>query len=212
MRRARAFTILEVMVSIAILALLASALMAFSFGLGDRRDRLMREGERGAMLARVVDRLERAASTARRAAGTGERWLEVSGRGVWPTGGQPGVPTGPVGFTGRLEFVPDSGELVWRETSEDGEELMLIVPGVEAVLVDRFDDLVTASSGRPPVRVSIWLAGLGEPAPTAAAAADADEPQDITTLDDLALEQDEALPQRAADVVLVVADPAGERS
>ena len=212
-RSPRAFTILEVMVSIAILSMLTAALMAFSFGLGERRDRLMREGERGAMLARVMDRLERTASTSRRPARTGAQWLEISGRGVWPAAvgpGARGVPAGPGGVACRLEFDRDARSLTWRETSDAGEEMTLTIGDVEAVLVDRFDDLVTASGSQPPVRVSIWLAAVGGSG-RAGPANDAteDSGRDVATLEDLPLGDADDLPERAADVVLVVPDPVG---
>ncbi|MFI4882315.1 MAG: type II secretion system protein J [Phycisphaerales bacterium JB064] len=208
MRRVpRAFTILEVMISIAILAMLTAALMTFGFSLGERRDRLMREGERGAMLSRVMDRVERVSASARRPASTGSSWLEIKGRGVWPEAGESGVPAGPVGFTGRLEFSRDEGELVWRETSELGEEVELVIGDVEAVLVDRFDDLVTTSGSRPPVRVSIWLAAVGRVRP--AEPTEDELAGEMATLDALPLGEEDELPLRAADVVLVVADPMG---
>lgn len=209
-RAPRAFTILEVMVSIAILAMLTAALMTFGFGLGERRDRLMREGERGAMLSRVMDRLERTAATSRGPAKTGEDWLEVSGRGVWPASSASGGPAAPVGVACRLEFDRDAGRLTWRETSDAGEEMTLTIGDVEAVLVDRFDDLVTASGSRPPVRLSIWLAAVGgstPPSPMMEAADDAG--LYVASLDDLPLGDADDLPARAADVVLVVPEPVG---
>lgn len=210
-RGAGGFTILEVMVSIAILALLVSALLAFGFGLGSRRDRLIREGERGATLARVVERVERLGSTARRPASLGDHWLEIRGRAVWPELGGSGVPAGPEACTGRLEFSADERQLVWRETNERGGALELVVPEIEAVLMDRFEDLALASGARAPVRVSLWLGAVGN-APPARDEPAADESLDeMATLDDaMALPlEDEDLPARPADVVFVVADPIG---
>jgi len=206
MRRAGpcAFTIMEVMVSIAILAMLVSALLTFSFGLGARRDRLVREGDRGATLARVMDRLERLASTSRSQASTGSDWLEVAGRGVWPEATRSGVPAGPVECTGRLSFDAEPGELTWREQSAGGSSFELVVADVEAVLIDRFDDLVTSAGAQPPIRVSIWLAPVG-----GLAAASDEEAIDVG-LDEFEpmemFEEELDLPARPADTVYVVAE------
>jgi prepilin-type N-terminal cleavage/methylation domain-containing protein len=205
---ARGFTMLEVMISIAVLAILSAALITFTFGLGGRRDRMVREGERGAMLARVLDRVERAASTAHDHAGHGPDWLELEGRGVWPAAGRAGVPAGPVGFTGRLAFAKDAGELTWTETTEAGDSMALVVRNIEAVVVDHFDDLVTASGSQPPLRVCVWLAPVGRAAP---------QPQEEDAPDGEAMPGDpsaplmdeDALPERPADVVFVVAGPRG---
>ncbi len=197
--RAGGFTMLEVMISIAILALLSAALITFTFGLGGRRDRLTREGERGAMLARVLDRLERTASSAEEPASIGSDWLEVDGRGVWPAADRAGVPAGTVGYTGRLKFSPDRKELAWRERAETGGEVELLVGDIEAVLVDRFDDLVTTLGSRPPVRVCVWLAPVGRVVPRV-------EEEDAPDGALPSLEEPE-LPLRAADIVFVVANP-----
>lgn len=212
MRRihARGFTMLEVMISIAILALLSAALITFGFGLAGRRDRLVREGERGAVLARVLDRVERAAGSAEEHARHGEDWLELSGRGVWPAADRAGVPAGPVGYTGRLSYSQYTGELVWREATENGESVELVVGDIEAVLVDHFEDLVTMSGSQPPLRVCVWLARPGWEPPTPddpeAVGEDGEPLEPVPAFDDL--EEDE-LPERPAEVVFVVADPAG---
>lgn len=206
MTRRRGFTMLEVMVSIAILAILSAALITFTFGLGGRRDRMVREGERAAMLARVLDRVERAASVSPGHGGHGTDWLEVEGRGVWPAAGRAGVPAGPVGFTGRLSFAKDAGELTWVERTEAGDSMELVVGDVEAVLVDHFDDLVTTSGSRPPLRVCVWLAPVGQRA---------SEPEPMDELAEAALPdgepalmmEEELLPERPADLVFVVAGP-----
>jgi type II secretory pathway pseudopilin PulG len=201
---------LEVMISIAILAMLSAALITFGFGLAGRRDRLVREGDRAAVLARVLDRVERTVASAEEPARNGEDWLELSGRGVWAATDRAGVPVGPVGYAGRLSYDKDTGELSWREVAESGDSVELVVGDVEAVLVDRFDDLVTTSGSQPPLRVSVWLARPGwEP----------EAAEDVEPIDEGGepvepgpafedLEEDE-LPLRPADVVFVVANPAG---
>ncbi len=202
------FTMLEVMISIAILAMLSAALITFGFGLAGRRDRLVREGDRSAVLARVLDRIERTASSAEEDARHGEDWLELSGRGVWPATDRAGVPAGPVGYTGRLRYTKDTGELTWREAAETGESVELVVGDIEAVLVDHFDDLVTTSGSRPPLRVCVWLARPGwEPSPVEdLELVDSDEMFDPVMGVDLG---EEELPARPADVVFIVPSPAG---
>lgn len=208
--RCRGFTMLEVMISIAILSILSAALITFGFGLAGRRDRLVREGDRGAVLARVLDRVERTAASAGEHARHGEDWLELSGRGVWPATDRAGVPAGPVGYSGRLSYSKYTGELVWREATDSGETVELVVGDIEAVLVDHFDDLVTSSGSQPPLRVCVWLAPTGwEPTP----------PEDLEPIgedgeliepepvfDDF---EEDQLPTRPADIVFVVANPAG---
>lgn len=205
--RARGFTMLEVMIAIGILVILTAALITFTFGLAGRRDRLVREGERGATLARVLDRLERVAATSSEQARHGDDWLELQGRGVWPAAGRAGVPAGPVGFTGRLSFAEGAGELAWTETSVTGESIELVVTDIEAVWVDHFEDLVTASGSRPPLRVSLWLAPVGR------GATGGDEAEDELAAMAPAMEipglEELELPERAADVVFVVAGPMG---
>ncbi|GIW73977.1 MAG: hypothetical protein KatS3mg103_0499 [Phycisphaerales bacterium] len=148
------------MVSIAILALLSAALMGFAFGLGGRRDRLVDEGQRAEALARVVERLERAVAGAHGPVRTGGDWVEVVGRAVWPS-----VEAGKVGLPGelsaRLGYEPGRRRLVWHEQGPQGEAMELVVPGVEAVAVDRFEEVVTATGSRPPVRVRVWLEAPG---------------------------------------------------
>jgi|GEM_PF-5737515 len=200
---------LEVMISIAILAMLSAALITFGFGLAGRRDRLVREGDRGAVLARVLDRIERTAASAEVNARHGEDWLELSGWGVWPVADRAGVPAGPVGYTGRLSYSQYTGELVWREATDGGESVDLVVGDIEALLVDHFDDLVTMSGSQPPLRVCIWLARPGwEPTP-----AEDLEPIGAEEMFDPAMDiagfEEEELPTRPADIVFVVASPAG---
>lgn len=212
MRLARTggFTMLEVMISIAILAILSAALITFGFGLAGRRDRLVREGDRGAVLARVLDRVERTASSAESVARHGEDWLELSGRGVWPVSDRAGVPAGPVGYTGRLSYSRSTGELVWRESTDVGGTMELVVVGIEAVRVDQFDGLVTMSGSEPPLRVCVWLARPGwEPASAVGMEATGSgvEPFEPDAMfDDL---EEAELPDRPADIVFVVADPVG---
>ncbi|MEQ9096827.1 MAG: type II secretion system protein [Phycisphaerales bacterium] len=199
------FTMLEVMVAIGILVVLSAALITFTFGLAGRRDRLVREGERAAMLARVLDRVERIAATAPDHARHGDDWLELRGRGVWPAVGRAGVPAGPMDFTGRLAFSEDAGELTWTETNSRGESVELVVTDVQAVLVDHFDDLVTASDRQPPLRVCLWLAPVGVArAPADRESSEMPAPQPEMEMPGL----DEALlPERPADVAFVVAGP-----
>lgn len=198
---------LEVMIAIGILVILSAALITFTFGLAGRRDRLVREGERAATLARVMDRVERLAATSSERARHGEDWLELSGRGVWPAAGRAGVPAGPVGYSGRLGFDKDAGELTWTETSDAGDTVELVVADIEAVLVDRFDDLVTASGSEPPLRVFAWLAPVDRQRPAIEAGdrsvAEIDPAMDIPGLEEL------ELPERPADFVFVVGAPMG---
>ena len=199
------------MVSIAILAVLTSALMTFGFGLADRRDRLVREGERGASLARVLERLERLASTSRRPARFGDTWLDVQGRGVWPASGEAGVPAMPVECIARLEFDPDALELTWRETNPLGDEMVLVVRDVEALWIDRFEDVVTTSGGQPPVRLSLWLAPIERARPATEgdeAGIDALEFQPAPLPEDAMGMDEPPLPDRPADAVFVVMAPA----
>ena len=199
---------LEVMIAIAILAVLSAALITFTFGLAGRRDRLVREGERSAMLARVLDRVERLAATAPDHARHGEDSFELRGRGIWPAAGRSGVPAGPSDVTGRLSFSEDAQEITWRETS-GGESVELVVTDIEAIYVDRFDELVTASGSRPPLRLCVWLAPVDRQRE-----ADAEELADAALESGLSPERslfDELeLPERPADVVFVVGDPLGK--
>lgn len=202
---------LEVMIAIGILAILSAALITFTFGLAGRRDRLVREGERAAMLARVLDRVERVAAASSERARHGEDWFELSGRGVWPAAGRAGVPAGPVGYSGRLGFDKDAGELTWTETSDAGETVELVVADIEAVLVDRFDDLVTASGREPPLRVFAWLAPVDRQRQTPEAGdaagggpgAEMDQAMELPGLEEL------ELPERPADFVYVVGGAMG---
>lgn len=172
MRRSRGFSVLEVLVSIAILAMLTGALLAFGMGLGDRRDRLMREGERAAVLARVFDRLERASLSALGPVRTGVDWAEVDGRGVWPSAEGVAGPIGPVDYAGRLSFSAASRELVWQEVGPSGQTIELRATDIEAVRVDRFEDLALTRGATPPVRVRVWLRALGLPEEEADGAAE----------------------------------------
>ncbi len=211
--RRHAFTIMEVMVSIAILSLLVSALMTFGFGLADRRDRLVREGDRSATLARVMDRIERLVSTAVDQPRVGTETLQIVGRGVWPQSGRAGVPAGPVRCTGRLSFDADAMELSWQETSDTGEEFELLVSDVQAIYIDRFEELVTTSGAQPPIRLSLWLAPVGDEAQLVVDnleddpfAIDEFEPLDPSAMMPPPPGEDE-LPPRPADVVFVLAEP-----
>ncbi|UYV11805.1 MAG: prepilin-type N-terminal cleavage/methylation domain-containing protein [Phycisphaera sp.] len=208
--RQRGFTMLEVMVSIAILSVLSAALITFGFGLAGRRDRLVREGERGAVLARVLDRLERTTASAEEHARHGEDWLELSGRGVWPATDRAGVPAGPVGYSARLSYSKYTGELAWRESTDSGETVELVVGDIEAVLVDHFDDLVTTSGSQPPLRVCVWLAPTGwEPATPDDLGPDSEGGELVAPEPEFADLHEEELPTRPADIVFVVAAPAG---
>lgn len=199
---------LEVMIAIAILAVLSAALITFTFGLAGRRDRLVREGERSAMLARVLDRVERLAATAPDHARHGEDSFELRGRGIWPAAGRSGVPAGPSDVTGRLSFSEDAQEITWRETS-GVESVELVVTDIEAIYVDRFDELVTASGSRPPLRLCVWLAPVdrqreADAEELAGAALEAELSPERSLFDEL------ELPERPADVVFVVGDPLGK--
>lgn len=202
--RRRGFTMLEVMIAIGILAVLSAALITFTFGLAGRRDRLVREGERSAMLARVLDRVERLAATAPDHARHGEDSFELRGRGVWPAAGRSGVPAGASDVAGQLSFSEDAEEITWRETS-GGESVELVVTDVEAVYVDHFEELVTASGSRPPLRLCIWLAPVGRQRQV-----DLDEQLDERLEPERSLFDELELPERPADVVFVVGDPLGK--
>lgn len=159
----RGFSVLEVLVSIAVLALLTAALMAFGLGLGERRDRLVREGERAAVLSRVFERLERAALVTPGPVRSGEDWVEVPGRGVWPSLEEGQGPIGPSDFVGRLSYSAVDRELVWQETGGGGQSFELRATDIEAVRVDRFEDLAVAGGSTPPLRVRVWLRPIGLP-------------------------------------------------
>ncbi|MEQ8318603.1 MAG: type II secretion system protein [Phycisphaerales bacterium] len=202
--RVRGFTMLEVMIAIGILAVLSAALITFTFGLAGRRDRLVREGERSAMLARVLDRVERLAATASHHARHGEDFFELRGRGIWPAAGRSGVPAGASDVTGRLSFSEDAEEITWRETS-GSESVELVVTDVEAVYVDHFEELVTASGSRPPLRLCIWLAPVDRQRQV-----DPEEELDERFAPERSLFDEPELPERPADVVFVVGDPLGK--
>lgn len=202
------FTMLEVMIAIAILAVLSAALITFTFGLAGRRDRLVREGERSAMLARVLDRVERLAATAPNHARHGGDSFELRGRGIWPAAGRSGVPAGPSDVTGRLSYSEDDQQITWRET-RGGESVELVVTDIEAIYVDHFDELITASGSQPPLRLCVWLAPVGRERETDAEelAEDALDPElspERSMFDEL------ELPERSADVVFIVGDPLGK--
>lgn len=159
----RGFTMLEVMVSIAILALLTAALLAFGLRLGDRRDRVMFEGERAATLSRVFNRMERAALGAQEPLRWGEDWLEIDSRGVWPSFEGGAGPIGPVEVAGRLSYSAGERELLWEEVGPGGRRIELRAADIEALRVDRFEDLPLARGAAAPLRVRVWLRPLGLP-------------------------------------------------
>lgn len=156
------FSLLEVVLGLAILSLLAASVLAFTYGVGERRQRLAYEGRRLEALSRVMDRLERAAAGAVEPPTISGGTLEVESAGVWPALGSAGVPVSPEPFTGRLRFA--RGELRWGERSEDGRTLELAVAGVQAVAFSRFRGTAVGRGSGGPVRVSIWLAPY-EPEP-----------------------------------------------
>ncbi|MEO1008176.1 MAG: type II secretion system protein [Planctomycetota bacterium] len=158
-RSGRGLTLLEVIVAIGLLALLSGSILAFSYGLGQRRERLAIEGARLAAIDRILDRVEMVAGSATSSATPRGDTLALSGRAVWPVAPARGLPVAPADISAELRYDAEAGELRWRESAAGGT-MELAAGGIEHVLLDGFEDLDAPRGARLPARVCIWLAAI----------------------------------------------------
>lgn len=174
-RRGRAFTLMEVLLAVALAAGLAGAVMSFAWSLLDRRAALVEHGRRARGASLVLDRIERdlvGAMVAARGGEAGVRGtgtgLRVLSRGVW-LGGQGDDRAADLQGS-EIRFDAAAGRIVgrrWAGAEASGEEES-VCEGVRRLrlryLVGRewaeaFD---SAQAGMLPaaVEVALWF---GEP-------------------------------------------------
>ena len=174
-RRRGGFTLMEVLLALALAAGLAGAVMSFAWNLLDRRAALVEHARRTRGGAAVLDRIERDLIGAMVSARDGTAGVEgtatsvrVLSRGVWLSGDREGAPSDLQGSEIRLDA--GAGRIVgrrWAGPDAGGDE-EVVAGGVRRVRlrylrgrewVETFD---SAREGTLPaaVEVAVWF---GEP-------------------------------------------------